>query len=95
VTVRLVVPDNVAEVSFTPLADPEAGPVYLGLLPGGPLIVLHGSARAIWAAAAGDEDSLVDRVSALTGIEASTISTDVHRFVEDLLTQGFLSRLRN
>jgi Coenzyme PQQ synthesis protein D (PqqD) len=94
VTLQLVVPDNVAEVSFSPLADPEAGPVYLGLLPDGPLIVLHGSARAIWAAAPGAEASLVDRVAALAGVEAAAIAADVDRFVGDLLTQGFLDRRR-
>jgi hypothetical protein len=94
VTVRLVVPDNVAEVSFSPLADPDAGPVYLGLLPDGPLIVLHGSARTIWAAAPGDEASLVDRVATLADVEATAIAADVDRFVADLLTKGFLDRRR-
>jgi hypothetical protein len=91
-TVEIIVPDNVAEVSFTSLTDPDAGPVYLGLLPDGPLIVLHGSARAIWAAAPGAEHSLVERVADVAGVEPAAIALDVDHFVSDLVSQGFLDR---
>ncbi len=91
-TVQLVVPDNVAQVAFTGLDSRDPGPVYLGLLPDGPLIVLHGPARAIWAAAPGDEVAMVDRVAALVDAEPAEIAGDVDRFVTDLLARGFLDR---
>ena len=89
---QLVVPDHVAEVSFTAVTDPDPGPVYLGLVPDGPCIVLHGSARAIWAAAPGAEASVVDRVAELADVDADVIAADVERFVKDLLAKGFLDR---
>jgi hypothetical protein len=92
VSALLVVPDNVAEVSFTDVTDPDPGPVYLGLVPDGPCIVLHGSARAIWAVAPGAEVSVVDRVAELTEMDADVIAADVDRFVAELLAKGFLDR---
>jgi hypothetical protein len=76
VSALLVVPDNVAEVSFTDVTDPDPGPVY----------------RAIWAVAPGAEVSVVDRVAELTEMDADVIAADVDRFVAELLAKGFLDR---
>lgn len=73
--------------------------VYLGLVPHGPLIVLEGSARAIWHAAtggpgpAGPAGSLVAQVAALAGVPEETVRDDVTQFVARLVEEGFLEVL--
>lgn len=72
--------------------------VYLGRLPDGPLIVLEGSAVAIWLAAVDQSrpdrsdpgEDLVDRVAASVGVPANAVREDVTDFLATLVQAGLL-----
>ncbi|RPF26402.1 PqqD family peptide modification chaperone [Georgenia muralis] len=85
--------DAVAEVE----TDESGGQaVYLGLMPQGPLIVLEGSALAIWRAAtgrpspSGPRGGVVAQVAAVAGVPEETVRDDVVTFVARLVEEGFL-----
>lgn len=69
----------------------ESGVVYLGLLPGGPLIVLDGSASVVWHAAQGAaRDGVARRVAEATGVDERVVAPSVAGFVDELLAKGLL-----
>lgn len=69
----------------------EDGVVYLGRLPGGPLLVLSGSAGAVWQAAQGvRRDEAAGRVADALGLEEADVAASVEDFVDELLAQGLL-----
>jgi Coenzyme PQQ synthesis protein D (PqqD) len=92
---RLKRPATVAAVHS--VEQEEGAPlVYLAPLPGGPMVVLRGTASLIWQEALdGPESTLVDRVAQRvgTGEEAKSIEADVVAFVEGLLVRGLLERV--
>lgn len=72
----------------------EGGPVavYLAHVPNGPLLVLEGSAAAIWREAvssAADAD-VADRVAAVVGVATAEIREEVTAFLAELVARGLL-----
>lgn len=69
----------------------DGGTVYVAHLPGGPLLVLEGSAAAIWVeATTGPSKGWVARVAADAGRPEETIEADVAAFVADLCARRLL-----
>lgn len=69
----------------------DGGTVYIAQLPGGPLLVLAGSAAAIWVGAtSGPATGWVARVAADAGRPEESIAADVAAFVADLCARRLL-----
>ena len=65
--------------------------LYVATLPDGPIVVLDGIAGLIWdEACAGDRETIVDRVAALTDAAPDAIRVEVEAFVADLVARGLL-----
>jgi len=70
----------------------DHGIVYVAHLPGGPIVVLEGTAAAIWSEACGGErETIADRVAEAAGVVADEIRGDVDTFVASLVTRGLLA----
>ena len=68
--------------------------VFLAALPGGPIIVLEGTAALIWrVACSGPADGLVERVAPDVEHGAEDISAAVLAFAGSLVRQGYLVRV--
>ena len=69
----------------------DGGTVYVAHLPGGPLLVLEGSAAAIWVeATTAPASGWVGRVADEAGQPEEVIAADVAAFVEDLCARRLL-----
>lgn len=69
----------------------EGGAVYLGVLPAGPLVVLDGTALAVWhAAQCVERGAVAARVADELGLDRADIAESVERFVDDLMARGLL-----
>lgn len=69
----------------------DDGPIFLALLPDGPILVLEGVAALIYEeATAAPADEWMRRIVLATGHGWSAIKGDVLHFVDDLVERGFL-----
>lgn len=92
---RLKRPSTVA-AALSVVQEEGAPLVYVACLPGGPIVVLRGTAALVWQEALdGPESTLVERVAQRIGAdaEAPNIEADVMAFVENLLAEGLLERI--
>lgn len=91
---RLQRPATVAAVHS--VEQEEGAPlVYLAHLPGGPIVILRGTASVIWQEAlVGPEETLAQRVADRLGPagEESSVEKAVVAFIDSLLDQGLLER---
>lgn len=88
-------PADVAFVDGEPVGDGDPATLYLAHLPNGPLLILEGSAAAIWRAAvsSANDSDLVERVADQTGANPQEIQPVVETFVADLVAQDLLERV--
>ena len=65
--------------------------LYVATLPDGPIVVLDGITALIWdEACAGDRETIVERVAAVTAAAPDTIRAHVEGFVADLVARRLL-----
>lgn len=85
------VPDDIAWIDGSEVGLGEQ--LYLTRLPSGETILLEGTARMIWHAAVTVPDS-VEQVAVLVAREIGEIESEVARFRDELLVDGFLAGSR-
>jgi hypothetical protein len=74
----------------------EGDPVYVALLPAGPLLVLEGVAATIWTEATTDPaQGWVARVASAFEATETQVAPDVRRFVADLEARGILEAVED
>jgi Coenzyme PQQ synthesis protein D (PqqD) len=92
---RLVRPRDVATVPGTD-DDDGVSAVYVARIPGGPMVLLSGTAAVIWSEAVAPEaeETLEARVAARfdSHVDRRVMDRDVSSFVEGLVSQGLLER---
>lgn len=65
--------------------------LYVATLPDGPIVVLDGISALIWdEACAGDRETIVERVAAVTNAAPDAIRAHVQGFMADLVSRGLL-----
>ena len=84
---RYRIADDVAWVSHADLDGGDVPTAYLARLPGGPPILLEGSACLIWLALAdgGTLEELTESAAAMSGTAAEEISGDVEMMLDQLV----------
>lgn len=84
---RYRIADDVAWVSHEDLDAGEAPTAYLSRLPGGPPILLEGSACVVWLVLAdgGTMDELIAAAAAMSGARVEEITEDVSTMVDQLV----------
>ncbi|GAA6524419.1 hypothetical protein [Intrasporangium sp. DVR] len=98
---RFAVPRRVAYVMHgeppegSPQPSPENPELYLMRLPDGPPVMLSGTAAVIWLVASAGEEDVVDGVARLVAREPVEIEPDVLRYLDLLVVDGLLERLRS
>jgi len=66
--------------------------VYVAQLPDGPIMVLETGSAAVWqAACSGPQETITERVAALTGEAGHEIQPYVEAFLSELLRRGLLA----